>query len=212
MVDFLPATNLYFVKSAILTGVGGLLTQLLPLHKKLTQKILSFFTQLNPKIVLSAMGQEVEFVPRQAPEKSIIDALLGLDNLAKVLAVQVVVVFDEFQQIGTLNESHEIEASIRHAVERSQHVSYVFSGSNRHLLSQMFNDKRRPFYHLCELMRLGRIARNDYLEFIQAAARKNGIKNLLKKRSQQYSISQRATAIMLTHYAVNYGGFQKPLI
>lgn len=178
LVDFLPATDLNFVKNALLAGVGELLTGLLPLHKKLTHKMLSFFTQLNPKIVLSAMGQQVELTPQQPPQKSILDALLGLDAMAKTLAKRVVVVLDEFQQIGMLSENHEIEASIRHAVERSQQVSYVFSGSNRHLLSQMFNDKRRPFYHLCELMKLERIAREHYLKFIQAAAKKQWKKKL----------------------------------
>lgn len=35
IIDFLPATHLNFVKNAIVDAVSSLLTQLLPLHKKL---------------------------------------------------------------------------------------------------------------------------------------------------------------------------------
>ena len=124
------------------------------------------------------MGQQVELRPQQSAEKSITEALMGLDELAKTFKEPVVVVMDEFQQIGVLSQYHAVEASIRHAVERSEYVAYIFSGSNRHLLSQMFNDKSRPFYHLCEIMKLERIAPLHYRDFIQAAAKKQWKKML----------------------------------
>jgi hypothetical protein len=80
---------------------------------------------------------------------------------------RIVFAMDEFQQIATLTNHHTIEASIRHAVERSENVTYIFSGSNRHLLEQMFNDKTRPLYHLCELLRLDRIKADDLKSFIK---------------------------------------------
>jgi hypothetical protein len=185
MVDFLPATHLNFVRSAILGSVSALLTQLLPLHKKLKQKLLDYFIHLNPKIVLSAAGQQVELSPQQSSPKTIMEALLALDDLAKAIKRRVIVVFDEFQQVGTLSENQEIEASLRHAVERSQQVSYIFSGSNRHLLAQMFNDRKRPFYHLCDLMKLERISSEDYTKFIQIAAKKRWKKLLMPNVTQE---------------------------
>jgi hypothetical protein len=179
-VDFLPATHLIFVKNALLAAVSALLTQLLPTHKKISQKLLGFFSNLNPRIVLSAAGQQVELTPHRGQQKSILEALLGLEEVAKTLKKRAVVVLDEFQQVSTLNENQEIEASIRHAVERSKYITYIFSGSNRQLLTQMFHDKRRPLYHLCELMKLERISLSDYAVFIQAAAKKKWKKELAK--------------------------------
>lgn len=172
LIDFFPATHIAFVRNAILSGVSHLLTQLLPFHKKVPHQLAVFFKNLNPRIVLSAMGQQVELSPHNTPEKNIMEALLGLDETAKMLKKRVVMVLDEFQQIGSLNEGHEVEASIRHAVERSRWVTYIFSGSNRRLLTQMFNDKRRPLYHLCELIKLNRISREEFSKFIQSAAKK----------------------------------------
>lgn len=79
-------------------------------------------------------------------------------------------IFDEFQQIGELKENHAVEAVIRHAVERSQYVSYIFCGSKRHLLNEMFSDKSRPLYHLCDLTTIGRISTSCYHIFLQHMA------------------------------------------
>lgn len=79
-------------------------------------------------------------------------------------------VFDEFQQISELKENHSIEALIRHAVERSQSITYLFSGSNRHMLGEMFSQSSRPLYRLCRIMSLDRIKEKEYIPFINQAA------------------------------------------
>lgn len=80
---------------------------------------------------------------------------------------------DEFQQIATLEDSHSLEASIRHAVERSKNVFYVFSGSNRSLLEAMFQSKERPLYHLCDEIKINRINHDCYIKFIEKASKVN---------------------------------------
>ncbi len=127
---------------------------------------------MHPKVILSALGQRIELISQQVPSKSIIESLLNLDKVAGDVKKRVVFLMDEFQQIGSIHGSHEIEASIRHAVERSKHITYLFSGSNRHILEQMFNNNKRPLYHLCSLVKIGRIHRTDYKVFIGKIAKK----------------------------------------
>ena len=171
-IDFLPATNSQYIKNIILDGVGDLLPQILPKQKVAMQKLLGFFKGLNPKFSVSVfkMGVSVELSGAQPAPKSIIEALMGLDQVAEELNKKVVVLLDEFQQISSLSDNHTIEASIRHAVERSKNVTYIFSGSDRHALELMFNDKNRPLFHLCKLVRIERIHHQDFSQFIQAAA------------------------------------------
>lgn len=171
-IDLLLAANHQFVKNAILNGVGSILGQILPKHKKIKQKILNLFSGLNPKITLTAFGQNIEFSSPLSPKKSIVDALIYLDEIAEGVNERVVILFDEFQQIGMLKDNKSLEASIRHAVERSKHITYLFSGSNRHLLDQMFSERGRPLYHLCDLLCLGRIGAEEHASFIQKAAKK----------------------------------------
>lgn len=181
-MDFLLAADSRSVESATLEKIGDLLQLILPKTKKAKDKILNIFRQLRPEITLSSMGSKVVlYSPSENAnnrEATICDVLLNLDKTAKAANKRVIVFMDEFQQIGQLRDKHVIEASIRHAVERSQYVSYIFSGSNRHLLLQMFSDKSRPFYKLCSTISLGRISKIDHIAFIQKHAEKKWHKAL----------------------------------
>lgn len=165
-IDLLLATNSLFIKKAIQDNVAKLLMQLLPKQKQAQQKIIDFIRKMHPKLTINMLGHSLELSTAQTEERSIVDLLLSLENAAKNVNKSVVVVFDEFQQLGEIKESHAIEAAIRHAVERSKYVTYLFSGSHRHLLTHMFTDRNRPLYHLCELMYLNRIKPYDYQKFI----------------------------------------------
>lgn len=173
-VDLLPATSSKYVKNAIVDGVSHLMNDIMPKLKKTQEKILSLFSNMNPVIELSAFGQKMKLTPQEkTPQETIMKLLLNLDKAAGALNKKLIFVIDEFQQISNLEDSHSLEASIRHAVERSQHVFYVFSGSNRTLLEAMFKNKERPLYHLCDEMRLNRIDKEAYTHFIERASKNN---------------------------------------
>lgn len=171
-MDFLPATNSQYVKNVILTGISEVLSQILPKKKAAAEKLLSFLKGFNFKLSGSwhGFGLGVELASTHPLHESITNALMGLDNVAQEVGKKVVLLMDEFQQVSSISESHTVEASIRHAVERSKQVTYVFSGSDRHTLEQMFNDKNRPLYHLCKLMRIERIHSEDFAKFIEEAS------------------------------------------
>ncbi len=172
VIDLLPATNAFFVYRAIKTSVVSLLNELAPKTKPLRQKLLQFIQRFHPKLTLHLLGQQLEIATNQMPESSIIELLISLDTAANNLGKKVVICLDEFQQVGLLKNYHSIEAAIRHAAERSTRVTYVFSGSNRHLLSQMFHSKSRPLYHLCDLLRLDRIESTIYADILVSRVKK----------------------------------------
>ena len=170
-IDLLPATSGKYVKNAVIDGVTQLLTEIMPGSKKAKLKLLEYFARMNPAIELSAFGQKIKLNPdEKTPEETIMKLLMSLDNAAKEMKKKLIFVMDEFQQIATLGHSHSLEASIRHAVERSQNVFYVFSGSNRTLLEDMFKNKDRPLYHLCDEVKLSRIKSDCYTPFIKKAS------------------------------------------
>ncbi len=171
-IDFFFVLTQAEVTKSIAEGVSHIINELLPKTKAASNKIIDAIASLNPKLTFSFLGQKLEISTRQTTEKSISELLLALDQFAGKAGKSCVIVFDEFQQIGELKENHAIEASIRHAVERSQNVSYIFCGSNRHLLNEMFSDKLRPLYHLCDLMLLDRIDESSYKEFLNKMAKK----------------------------------------
>lgn len=181
--DLLPATSNNYVRNAVVDGVSNLLDMIMPRVKKQKEKLLQSFSVMNPIIEVSAFGQKIKLTPpEKSPEETIMKVLLNLDKAAGELNKKLIFVIDEFQQIANLENSHALEASIRHAVERSKNVFYVFSGSNRTLLEKMFKDKDRPLYHLCDEIRLHRINKESYVNFIQKASVANWKKEISSEK------------------------------
>lgn len=77
---------------------------------------------------------------------------------------QVVIVIDEFQQITKYPEQNT-EAILRSHIQRLSRASFVFAGSERTILQDMFVSSSRPFYNSAETMHLGPIPEDVYVEF-----------------------------------------------
>lgn len=169
-IDFFFALTHGDVTKLLIEGVSKVMNRLLPDTKNACVKLIESIAILNPKLTFSFLGQTLEIGTKQTTEKSISELLLALDQFAEKTQQSCVVIFDEFQQIGELKENHAVEAAIRHAVERSQYVSYIFCGSKRHLLTEMFSNKLRPLYHLCDLMTIDRIHDASYHVFLNKMA------------------------------------------
>lgn len=177
-VDFLSVASSQDVIDKIRDASKALLLQISPELKKLKIQATDKFKAMSPELNLSAVGQSLTL--QLSPEKNtpIDEVLKGLDEYAGKVNKKAVLVFDEFQQISQLKDSHTVEALIRHAVERSVNITYLFSGSNRHMLSDMFSQHSRPLYRLCSLMQLDRIAEADYAKFISKAAQKRWVSKM----------------------------------
>lgn len=75
------------------------------------------------------------------------------------------VVIDEFQQITRYPEKN-IEAILRTYIQKLSNVNFVFAGSRRRLMEEMFFSSKRPFYQSAKAIRLEAIDRNVYLDFV----------------------------------------------
>ena len=79
---------------------------------------------------------------------------------------QVVVIFDEFQEIARLN-GESFEKEIRSVIQEQTRVSYVFMGSKSHMMLDLFNQKDRAFYQSAKLYPIGKIAAEEMRKFIR---------------------------------------------
>lgn len=166
-IDLLAAYNEEYVRDQLLDKVGRLAVELLPSINKAKEKLLNIFKHMRAEISVGAFGQRLSLDLSKNPLNDITQLLLKLDETAKQFKKKAVIFIDEFQQISYLNNYHSIEASIRHAVERSENIAYVFSSSNRQLLNQMFGDRGRPLYRLCQTTTIDRMSREVYFEYLQ---------------------------------------------
>ncbi|MBR5726017.1 MAG: ATP-binding protein [Muribaculaceae bacterium] len=77
-----------------------------------------------------------------------------------------VVAIDEFQQIVNYPEKN-VEALLRTHIQQSANANFIFAGSERHIMGEMFLDHARPFYQSASMMSLAPIALDKYSAFIQ---------------------------------------------
>ena len=75
-----------------------------------------------------------------------------------------IVAIDEFQQIGYYPEKN-MEAILRTYIQKCSNANFIFSGSERHLISKMFSEKAHPFYNSADMMNLEVIPLDKYKEF-----------------------------------------------
>lgn len=77
-----------------------------------------------------------------------------------------IIAIDEFQRIAQYPEKN-VEDVLRTYIQQIGNCHFIFSGSERHLLNQMFQDKNRPFYDSARLLPLDKIDREKYISFAQ---------------------------------------------
>lgn len=76
-----------------------------------------------------------------------------------------IVALDEFQQITKYPEKN-IEALLRSHIQHLGNVHFIFAGSERHLVSEMFQSSARPFYNSTDMLELHPIAIQEYIPFV----------------------------------------------
>ena len=181
-IDLYKALSEEDIIRFVLAGIGKLLGKIETTPKKLLLLAKEFFGSMEIKVILEDVGLGLEFSHTKANGIDLmIKALDKLHEIAKKYKKRVIVFLDEFQIVGEIANNSAIEAALRESVQKSTQVTYVFSGSNRHLMEQMFYDKKRPFYKLCDQITLNRINSEEYATYIQIAAKKTWGKLISEK-------------------------------
>lgn len=83
------------------------------------------------------------------------------------------VAIDEFQQITHYSDKN-VEAALRTHIQRCPNATFLFSGSKRHMMSEIFLSPSRPFYQSVITMGLAPISEEKYTKFATGLFQKNG--------------------------------------
>ena len=75
-----------------------------------------------------------------------------------------IIAIDEFQQIGEYADKN-VEALLRTKIQKCHRAQFIFSGSKRHVMSNMFNSPSKPFYQSAISMGLEPIPLTVYAPF-----------------------------------------------
>uniref|UniRef100_UPI0040282AD1 AAA family ATPase n=1 Tax=Alloprevotella sp. TaxID=1872471 RepID=UPI0040282AD1 len=152
--------------------------------EQVMENIKRFLVRISPKISFnpepnSEFSVSLGITPKDySPEE-----ILNLpERIAKEQGVRLVVCIDEFQQIGEFTDSLTIQKRLRGVWQHHQNVSYCFFGSKKHLMENIFQNRRMPFYQFGEMLHLKCIPTIYWVPFICSRFEKYG-----KKIAEEYA-------------------------
>ncbi len=107
---------------------------------------------------------------------------------------------DEFQKVGDYSHGN-VEALLRTHIQTVSNCRFIFAGSNRHVLENMFNSPSRPFYKSVGQMYLDRIDRDLYVDFVVKTFADSGKNILVEDTEWVYDLFEGHTYYV--HYLMN---------
>ena len=121
--------------------------------------------KLNLSIDSATGGTSVSPSFEAVDEKTILEELMNI--LSKYSQKRrLVIAFDEFQEVAGYTEEG-FEKRLRSFIQQHSNICYIFSGSQQHLITEMFNSNKRAFYKLAESFPLEKIETKYYIPWVK---------------------------------------------
>lgn len=125
-----------------------------------------FFSSFKPSFSINPMTGETQFTFELLNQSETLNSLEMIFKYINQSKKKFVVAIDEFQQITSFMDKN-VEALLRSHIQHTSNAVFIFSGSSRKILGEMFSNRHRAFYSSSELMFLEPIPNKSYSEFIE---------------------------------------------
>ena len=140
--------------------------------ERLLSKVITLLGSCRPAISIDPLTGSPNFSIDIAPsmeEKTLSDIFDCLEKSD----TPVYIAIDEFQQVAYYPESGT-EAMLRSRIQFMHNVHFIFSGSQQHLIYEMFLSAKRPFYNSTQIMTLTTIPMESYYRFAESLFAEGG--------------------------------------
>ena len=151
------------------TFANSLLKASYSVWEELVHGTKKYLSRMLPNISISDMAQSVEIsFGIDFKDNSLnFDEILNLpQRIAEDKQKRVIVCIDEFQNIHEYTDSLGLQQKLRSHWQLHNQACYCLFGSKRHMLLDIFNDYKMPFYKFGDIIFLDKINRNDWITFI----------------------------------------------
>jgi len=159
-VDILETENL----NQFLNHLGTALLQAESAQSGSGRKIWNFIKSLRPVITFETLSgaPQASFDFKQTQTEQSIDSILSfLDNQS----FRTIIAIDEFQQITNYPEKNT-DSWLRTRIQQLKNTVFIFSGSQQHIMSELFASPVRPFFRSTSIVKLEKLDFNLYRDFI----------------------------------------------
>ena len=171
------------------------------------KNIKEFLVRLSPTISFGPdPNNELSLSLGITPKNYSPEEILQLpERIAEKMDKHIVVCIDEFQQIGEFPDSLKVQKKMRSIWQLQSNASYCLFGSKKHLLANLFQNKKMPFYQFGDILFLQPIPTEDWIPFIQQKFEEKGMsisdaiieKICLTVQNQSSYVQQLAWNVML---------------
>ena len=160
-VDLYDTTSLGEFTKAFAEAV--IKQKMTPLTKRVAKDIATIFSSIRPVITTDPLTGEFECRVDIRPQHEEATLEMIFDHLENA-SRECVVAFDEFQTIAGY-KGCQMEATLRKHIQHLRNVHFVFAGSQKHVMTEMFLSYNRPFYQSTQMMHIDVIDEAEYQKF-----------------------------------------------
>ena len=140
--------------------------ELVPKGKRMVKGFVQTLKSLSGKFSIDALNGSPSFGLEMGdianPELTLEEIFSYLEHANKPCIMSI----DEFQQISHYPEKN-IEALLRSHIQNIQNCRFVFAGSERSIMQEMFTSSARPFYQSADILELNEIPFVKYDDFVK---------------------------------------------
>ncbi|MBQ5509692.1 MAG: ATP-binding protein [Prevotella sp.] len=135
---------------------------------KMVETAKEFIMSIVPKIKYSP-EPNTEFALSLGinPTSNTPEEILDLpERIALKRGMEIVICIDEFQQIGEMSDTLIIQKKLRSVWQHHKHTSYCLFGSKQHMMKNLFQSRKMPFYQFGDMFFIKRIPTEKWVPFI----------------------------------------------
>ena len=161
-VDIFSSVNIDgFIKLFAEAALGAI-----PKKSSFGKRLVNYIKSLRPQVTYDTLtGQpQLQIAYQSAQEKEY--TLRGLFDFLDGQNTPIVIAIDEFQQIREYPEQN-MEALLRTYIQQCKNLTFIFCGSKKHIMADIFANERNPFYSSTAFVSLGKITEERYATFIR---------------------------------------------
>ena len=143
-----------------------------PRGKKAIESFIDTVKSLRTGITFDVQGLpswNVELGGVLAPAITLEEIFSYIENAGKPCLIAI----DEFQSISCYPEKN-VEATLRTYIQNCHNANFVFAGSERSMMGEIFMSAARPFYQSVSIMNLDAIPEDKYSAFVKHHFEANG--------------------------------------
>lgn len=161
--DIYPTQNL----KEFTENLSRAILQQIPEQKSAGKRFLELLKGFHPIITYDPLTGQPEVSFGFTEPKMAERTLAGIFQFLEEREKPVLIAIDEFQQVAYYPEANT-EALLRSYIQRLTNVRFIFSGSNKHMMTELFNSAKRPFFSSTQITHLSSIAEDKYSVFIRS--------------------------------------------